>query len=170
MTTDSNRAGPGPGAWGGMALAFTSAFAGVMLAIGVGLGGYGTTMRPNAYARQFGAVYPYLAPCVGMTLVPAFAATLVALRRTAPGSLPRRDWRVALGGILATIAVTLVYHMPANLRLWSGELDPGAIRSEQWWWLGVHALRMGTLLLGIAAMVRAIARDGRGASCSHRHP
>ena len=135
----------------------TAAYAGVMVAIGLGLGGYWATVPPGVWATQFEAVFPFLVPCIAVTLLPGLvgvASQLVAAWRQPDA---RRPWLVALAAIGVSLLVTVAYHVPANLRIWSGSLEAEALRTELIWWLAFHVVRLGAALVGAVAALGGVA-------------
>lgn len=140
-----------------VAVSTASAYAGVMLVIGVSLGSRWLTLAPQAYAIEFEALFPRLVPAIGLTLLPALVAGVSALRSAPIGSAARTAWGRFLAGLGLSIAITVLYHVPANLRVWSGALDAAALQSELVWWLAMHLARW---LAAVGAVVFAF-RGGR---------
>jgi hypothetical protein len=127
-------------------------YVGVMLCIGIGLGGYWLGMDPpGGFATLFEGLFPFLAPNVAFTLLPSLVATVVLLVRSWRDPASRNRWAVALGLLVLSVAVTVAYHVPANFRIWSGELAPELLTSELHWWLGMHAVRAAAALGGAVA-------------------
>lgn len=73
-----------------------------------------------------------------------------------PASREKRRWAVALGGLTVSVLVTLVYHLPANIRIWSGDLSPAELTSQLHWWLALHAVRTAAGLVATIAAFLAI--------------
>lgn len=137
-----------------VAVGFGSAYAGVMLAIGLGLGGYWWSVAPRVWATQFEGAFPFLVPCIGLTLTPAFLAAAASWRRAEVGTARRTLWRNCLAALALSVAITVAYHVPANLRIWSGELGAAALRAELGWWLALHALRLAAAVGAVVLAAR----------------
>lgn len=133
-----------------------------MLAIGLGLGRYWLSLPPPEFATWFTANFQFLLPTVLATLPFALVGTVWSLR-LAQGQSTRRQWWIALALLLATMMVTLAYHLPANIRIWSGELSETQIHGELTWWLWLHfSLRIAPALAA-AWLVAGLARSDRPA-------
>lgn len=128
-------------------------YSGVMLAIGLGLGRYWLSLPPTTFAAWFTPNFWFLLPTVAITLPVALVGTAGAWRLAAEEE--RARWRTVLLLLGATLAVTLAYHLPANIRIWSGELDDGQLRGELTWWLIAHLFRLGPAILATDLAVRA---------------
>lgn len=108
-----------------------------MLAIGLGLGRYWLSLPPLEFATWFTANFQFLLPTVLATLPFALVGTVWSLR-LARGERSRRQWWIVLALLLATMVVTLAYHLPANIRIWSGDLGEAQVSGELTWWLWLH--------------------------------
>ncbi|MEM8708103.1 MAG: DUF1772 domain-containing protein [Actinomycetota bacterium] len=151
-----------PDTTGGIAVLATAAYAGVMIAIGLGLGRYWLDLPPQEFAAWFEANFIFLLPTVAVTSVPALAAAVIAARRT-DDAAGRRDWYIALGLIGVTFAVTLAYHLPANLRIWDLTMTDDELRTELTRWLALHAVRVvGALAAAWYALRATIAHTAMG--------
>ena len=138
------------------------AYTGVMLAIGLGLGRYWLSLPPLEFATWFTANFQFLLPTVLATLPLALAGTVWSLR-LARDEAARRQWWIALALLSVTMVVTLAYHLPANIRIWSGELDDPQVRGELTWWLWFHFTLRIAPALGAAWLVAGLA-TGRNAT------
>ncbi|MCB9682151.1 MAG: hypothetical protein H6733_11860 [Alphaproteobacteria bacterium] len=139
-----------------VAVSAASAYAGVMLVIGVSLGARWWSMAPEAYAAEFEALFPLLVPSIALTLLPALGAGVASFRSSPAGSVARAAWLRFLVALGVSIAITVVYHVPANLRVWSGALGAAALHTELAWWLVFHLARW----LAAAAAVAFAFRGG----------
>ena len=63
----------------------------------------------------------FLLPCIAVTLTPAAIAVVVALRSAPAASRERRNWQIAAAGLGVSVLITLVYHLPTNIRIWTGD-------------------------------------------------
>lgn len=110
-------------------------------------------MIPKEFAIWFDENFILLLPCVAVTLVPAFVGVGWLVR--ADWNTPlRRGWLTALGGIGTASLITVVYHLPANIRLWGLDQTDAEVTSELRWWLVFHVLRVVAGLVGASAALR----------------
>ena len=82
------------------------------------------------------------------------------VRRSAQGSVDRRLWWVALGGLIATYGITTVVHLPLNISFWSFDLSDEQITTNLYIWLAFHFLRLATALVAAIYAYRAITFKG----------
>lgn len=134
-----------------LAVVGSAMFTGVMLTIGLALGRYWVGLEPQEFAVWFEANFILLLPCVAITLIPAFIGVGWLLKQD--GKIPRlrRGWLIALGGIGLASLITVVYHLPANFRLWGLDQSDAKVTSELRWWLILHVLRVLAGLVGAVA-------------------
>ena len=151
MTSTSNDS---PRSWTLWAMAFGGSlgFTAVMLTIGMGLGRLWVQIDPVVYGDTWLNTFLFLLPCIAITLIPAFIGAIWSWRRADAGSTEKRRWAVALGGLTVSVLVTLAYHLPANIRIWAGDMSPDELTSQLHWWLALHAVRTAA---GIVATVAA---------------
>lgn len=91
-----------------IAIISTSAFIGNLLVIGLGFGMYWQTLEPIEFMRQFGIQFPLLlAPTMGI-LLPAIGATVTMVVNTKGQPLVRKNWVIALAGLLIACTITSV--------------------------------------------------------------
>ncbi|MEM6927158.1 MAG: hypothetical protein AAF602_09530 [Myxococcota bacterium] len=133
-----------------IAVVGTGAYTGVMIAIGLGLGRYWLSLDPADFEAWFTPNFWYLLPTVLSTLPWALIGTVWSLS-IAWRTPARRAWLTVLALIGVTLVVTAGYHLPANIRIWSGELTAAQLESELGWWLVAHVARVGFALAGAVA-------------------
>lgn len=136
-----------------LAVVGSAMFTGVMLTIGLALGRYWLSLEPQEFAIWFEANFILLLPCVVITLVPAFVGVGWLLKQDWSDPRLRRGWLVALAGIGTASLITMVYHLPANFRLWGLDQTDEKVTSELHWWLILHVPRV---LAGLAGAVAAL--------------
>ena len=134
-----------------LAVVGSAMFTGVMLTIGLALGRYWLDLEPQEFAVWFEANFILLLPCVVLTLVPAFIGVGWLLKQD--WNVPRAasGWLIALAGIGTASLITLVYHLPANFRLWGLDQTDAEVTSELRWWLVLHVFRVLAGLVGAVA-------------------
>ncbi|MGV8964907.1 MAG: hypothetical protein ACOH2F_01390 [Cellulomonas sp.] len=59
-------------------------------------------------------------------------------------------------GKMISVLVTLVYHLPANFRIWSGDMSSSELTSQLHWWLALHAVRTAAGLVAATAAFLAV--------------
>lgn len=139
-----------------LGLAGTVGFVASMFTIGMGLGRSWSQLEPEVFAETFPGTFVFLLPTVALTLPFAIYGTWHAMRAAGTESAQRRRWRTALVGLLASTAVTAVYHVPANYRIWRHDLTADEISTELDRWLLVHALRLAIAVFAMVAAFRAL--------------
>ena len=100
-----------------LAIVTSGAFAGANLFIGLSMGVYWLGLAPEDFVAQF---FPQFSNFL-FTIMPLFVAMLVGLILSArlDWGVPaaRRYWVIALWLYLAVSLITVLYHMPLNVRL-----------------------------------------------------
>ncbi|MEM8862859.1 MAG: anthrone oxygenase family protein, partial [Chloroflexota bacterium] len=126
-------------------------YAGVMLCIGLGLGRYWLRLEPQDFVEWFTPNFWFLLPTVMASAPFALGGAIWSLS-LARGTDTINLWWTVLALILLTFVVTLAYHLPINIQLWSGKLDDATIRRKLIGWLWMHLLRFFPALIaaGIA--------------------
>lgn len=130
------------------------AYSGVMLAIGLGLGRYWLSLSSDAFVAWFTPNFWFLLPTIAVTLPVALLGTLWSFVLSL-GTPQASSWRLALTALVLTIVVTLAYHLPSNLRIWSGELTERDVANALVGWLVAHTLRVGGALFAGGVAFRA---------------
>lgn len=128
-------------------------FTGVMLTIGLSLGRYWWSLEADEFAIWFKDNFILLLPSVVVTLLPAFIGVGWLLKQDW-NTRRRRGWLAALSGIGGASLITLIYHLPANLRLWGLDQTPTEITTELRLWMILHAVRVIAGLFGAVAALR----------------
>ncbi|MEM7151439.1 MAG: hypothetical protein AAF799_01295 [Myxococcota bacterium] len=128
-------------------------YSGVMLTIGLGLGRYWLSLPPAEFVAWFTPNFWFLLPTIAATLPVALVGTVWSIRLADPGD---GTWRKVLLLLVVTLVVTAAYHLPANIRIWSGELSDGRVANELTWWLCAHVVRVVAAIaaawIGLGAM------------------
>lgn len=125
-------------------------FTAVMATIGMGLGRQWVQIDSLVWVDTWLATFLFLLPCIAVTLTPAAIAVVFALRDAPAGSRERRNWQIAAAGLAVSVLITLVYHLPTNIRIWTGDFTADEATTELNRWLLLHAVRT---LAGLAAVV-----------------
>lgn len=135
-------------------------FTAVMATIGMGLGRQWVQIDSLVYVDTWLDTFLFLLPCIAVTLTPAMIAAVIALRRAPKGSTERRSWVIATAGLVVSVLITLAYHLPANIRIWTGDFTSAEATTELHRWLALHAVRTLAGLVAVVASFRAIAAAG----------
>ena len=134
-------------------------FAAVMATIGMGLGRQWVQIDSLVWADTWLNTFLFLLPCIAVTLTPAAIAVVVALRNAPPASRERRNWQIAAAGLAVSVLITLVYHLPANIRIWTGDFTADEATTQLHRWLLLHAVRTLAGLVAVVASFRAISAE-----------
>jgi len=138
-----------------LAVGGSASFFGVMLTIGLGLGRYWLDLEPLVFAQWFTDYFLLLLPCVTLVLLPAFIGVIGALLMRKSYSVEYKWWMIALIGLSVASLVTVVYHLPANFRIWSLDQSPAEVTTELNRWLILHVVRIAASLVATYAAFRA---------------
>jgi uncharacterized membrane protein len=133
-------------------------FAGAMLTIGVTLGGYWKSLPPSEFLDWFGQNVRFIMRVIPFVLVPALVGLGGSLWLGWAEANARLLWSAAIACILAVLALTIVWFVPANAAFASKSipLDQAPARLNAW--LIVHSVRIALALAGSALSVLAISR------------
>lgn len=137
-----------------IAIIAIAAFAGNMINIGLSYARYWQSLEPTAFMQNFKAKFiPYLLPPTAATLLPALIATIVSVAFNWGDPTTRLFWLIALVGLLFTIVITLVYHLPTNFGFIEQKYNAAKATSKLQTWVLLHWLRVA---VAIVAAVFAI--------------
>jgi hypothetical protein len=150
-----------------MAAIGSAAFAGVMLTIGLGLGSFFLLAEPSVFVDWFWLYFWFFLGPVGLTSIPAFIGSIAMLRRSQQGSAQRRLWKISLGGLIATYAITAVVHLPLNITFWFLDLSDTQITTNLYIWMAFHFLRVATALIAAIYAYRAVTGPSAPARPAH---
>lgn len=139
-----------------MAAMGSAAFVGVLLTIGLGLGSFFLLAEPSAFVDWFWSYFWFMLGPVFLTSIPAFIGSIAMMRRSPQGSAERRMWKISLGGLIVTYAITAVVHLPLNIGFWFFELGDSQITTNLYIWIAFHFLRMATALVAAMYAYRAV--------------
>jgi uncharacterized membrane protein len=137
-----------------VAIIAIAAFAGNMINIGMSYASYWQSIEPTAFMKDFKAKFvPFLLPPTAATLLPALIATLLSVVFNWNNSTTQLFWLIALLGLLLTITITLIYHLPSNLAFIELKYSATKATSRLQTWVLLHWVRVG---IAIIAAVFAI--------------
>ena len=137
-----------------VAIIAIAAFAGNMINIGLSYARYWQSLEPSAFMENFKAKFiPYLLPPTAATLLPALIATLLSVVFNWGSPAARSLWLIALVGLLLTIVITLVYHLPTNFGFIEQKYSAAKATSKLQTWVLLHWVRVA---VAIAAATSAI--------------
>ncbi|NJL54378.1 DUF1772 domain-containing protein [bacterium] len=131
-----------------------AAFAGNMINIGLSYARYWQSLEPTAFMQNFKAKFiPYLLPPTAATLLPALIATLLSVVFNWGNSTARLFWIIALVGLLLTILITLVYHLPTNFGFIEQKYSAAKATSKLRTWVLLHWVRITVAIVAAAAAI-----------------
>jgi uncharacterized membrane protein len=136
-----------------VAIIATAAFAGNMINIGMSYASYWQSIDPIAFMEDFKVKFPLLLPPTAATLLPALIATMLSVVFNWKNPETRSFWLIALLGLLLTIAITLIYHLPTNFAFMGLEYSAAEATRKLQTWVFLHWVRV---VVAIAAAVFAI--------------
>lgn len=139
-----------------MAAIGSAAFVGVLLTIGLGLGSFFLLIEPSVFVDWFWLYFWFFLGPVFLTSIPAFIGSIAMLRRSTQGSGQRRLWKISLGGLIATYAITAVVHLPLNITFWFLDLSDTQITTNLYVWMAFHFLRVATAFIAAIYTYRAV--------------
>ena len=138
-----------------IAIIGTSAFIGNLLVIGLGFGMYWQTLEPMEFMRQFGIQFPLLlAPIMGVS-TPTLIALIVLVATTKQQKVVRKNWIIALVGLLIAFAITSIYHLPVNFAFMDLAYTPEEAASKLNVWLALHWVRAVFVVIAAIFSVKA---------------
>jgi len=136
-----------------VAIIAIAAFAGNMINIGMSYAPYWQSIDPIAFMEDFKIKFPLLLAPTATTLLPALIATLLSVVFNWKNRITRSFWLMALFGLLITVAITLIYHLPTNFAFMNLEYSAAEASSKLQIWVLLHWVR---IVVAIAAAVFAI--------------
>lgn len=132
-----------------------AAFVGNMLVIGFGFGTYWQTLEPLEFTKQFTLQFPnLLLPTMGI-LLPALIATIALVVQTKGQKNIRKNWSVALSGLVIACTITSVYHLPTNLGFMESKFSVEETISNLNLWMILHWVRTATVFIAAIYAVKA---------------
>ena len=132
-----------------------SAFVGNMLVIGFGFGTYWQTLEPMVFMKQFTLQFPnLLLPTMGI-LLPALIATISLVINTKGQKSERKNWTVALVGLVIACTITTIYHLPTNLGFMESRYSAEKAVSKLNMWMLLHWVRTAFVFISAIYSVKA---------------
>ncbi|MGB5982991.1 MAG: DUF1772 domain-containing protein [Nonlabens sp.] len=136
-----------------IAIIASAAFVGNMINIGLSYGVHWLSLDPIVFMKTFNVDFPLLLGPTSVTLIPAFIATLSLFLLTKGNELARRYYLYAFIGLLLTIVITAIYHLPMNLDFMELKYSAAEATSKLQGWILLHWVRV---IVAIVATVFAI--------------
>ncbi|NJL55399.1 DUF1772 domain-containing protein [bacterium] len=137
-----------------IAIIAIAAFAGNMINIGLSYARYWQSLEPTAFMENFKAKFiPYLLPPTAATLLPALIATLLSVVFNWGDPTARLFWLIALVGVLLTIVITLVYHLPTNFGFIEKKYSAAKATSKLQTWVLLHWVRVAVAIAAAASAI-----------------
>lgn len=132
-----------------------AAFVGNMLVIGLGFGLYLQSLDPMTFMEQFGLQFPFLlAPTMGI-LLPALIATIALVVNAKGRKEVRKNWIVALIGLMIACTITSVYHLPTNFGFMDMKYSAEEAISKLNLWMLLHWIRTAIVLVSAVFAIKA---------------
>jgi hypothetical protein len=132
-----------------------AAFVGNMLVIGLGFGLYWQSLDPMIFMEQFGLQFPFLlAPTIGI-LLPALIATIVLVVNAKGQKDVRKNWIVALVGLMIACTITSAYHLPTNFGFMEIKYSAEEAISKLNLWMLLHWIRTAIVLVSAVFAIKA---------------
>lgn len=132
-----------------------AAFVGNMLVIGLGFGTYWQTLEPMEFMKQFTLQFPNLLPPTMGILLPALIATIALVVQTKDQKEVRKNWSIALAGLVIACTITSVYHLPVNLGFMESKYSAEVAVSKLNLWILLHWVRTLTVFIAAIYAVKA---------------
>ncbi len=136
-------------------LVSTSMYAGVMLCIGIGLGGYWLTIGSVEYAQMFQNIFLYLLPCIAITLLPGLVGVFKSYKAETNQTI-KQLWKNSLFAIVVSIAITSFIALPLNFKIWNDSTSSSEIETLLIIWLIMHATRLAAAFIGVLYATKAL--------------
>ena len=102
----------------------TAAFAGGNLFIGLSMGAYWLSLDPTVFMETFFGQWLRFLFTIMPLLLMSLYRLVVSLRRDEGDPVLGKLWRAAIRSWIATCLITLLFHMPLNLRLGAATFTP----------------------------------------------
>lgn len=132
-----------------------AAFVGNMLVIGLGFGFYWQSLDPMTFMQQFAIQFPLLLPPTMGILLPALFATIALVVNTKAQPEIRRNWIIALAGLMIACTITSVYHLPTNFGFMEAKYSATEAVSKLNLWMLLHWVRTVIVLVASVYSIKA---------------
>lgn len=145
-----------------IAIIGSSAFVGNLLVIGLAFGGYWQTLEPLEFMRQFSVQFPLLlAPTLAISL-PVLISLIALVITTKKQKIVRKNWIIALVGLLISFAITSIYHLPVNFGFMDMAYSAEIAASKLNLWLFLHWVRLVFVFIAAIFSVKAFIKQPKG--------
>lgn len=145
-----------------LAVSGAAAFAGVLLAIGVVLGGYWESLPATAFLTSFRDTVPFVGRVIVVVLLPTLAGIAGSLWLDWKDRGARALWLGAAVCIAVLLVLTAAWFAPTNARFAAGSLPLDRVPARLGMWLALHNLRIALAtsasVLGVIALRRPATR------------
>lgn len=132
-----------------------SAFVGNMIVIGLGFGTYWKSLEPIVFTQQFTLQFPnLLAPTMGI-LLPALISTIILVIITKEQKEIRKNWIIALLGLLIACTITSVYHLPTNFGFMESKYSDEVTLNKLNTWLLLHWVRTSVVFISAIYSIKS---------------
>lgn len=132
-----------------------AAFLGNLLVIGLGFGLYWQSLEPTEFMRQFALQFPRLLPPTMGILLPALISTIVLVIQTKGQNEIRKNWIIALIGLVLACTITSVYHLPTNFAFMDAAYTSEQAVSKLQLWMLLHWLRTAIVFISSIYSIKA---------------
>lgn len=132
-----------------------SAFVGNMIVIGLGFGTYWKSLEPSVFMQQFTLQFPnLLAPTMGI-LLPALISTIILVIITKEQKEIRKNWIIALLGLLIACTITSVYHLPTNFGFMESKYSNEVALNKLNTWFLLHWVRTSVVFISAIYSIKS---------------
>lgn len=142
-----------------LAIVGSAAFAGVMLAIGIILGGFWISLPAADFLLWFQNHNHLVVRTIPLVVVPTLVGLAGSLWLSWADRAARLWWLAALGCIIAVLALTAAYFLPMNATFVAGTVPLADVPARLGSWLAMHWLRIVLAFVAAVLGIVAVARQ-----------
>lgn len=138
-----------------LAILGSAMFAGVLLAIGVILGGYWTSLQPADFLDWFSQNGQFIMRAIPLVLIPTLIGLAGALWLSWGERKARMLWLGSIVCIATVLILTVTWFLPNNAQFSGKAIPLDQVSAKLHLWLQIHNLRIA--LAAIASVLGVIA-------------
>jgi hypothetical protein len=118
-----------------LAISGSGMFAGVMLAIGVILGSYWTSLPPEAFLDRFSQNSKFIMLAIPLVVIPSAIGLVGALWLGWSDGTARTLWLLSFASFAAVVVLTAADYVPINAQFTAKSVSPDQVRAKLDAWL-----------------------------------
>lgn len=141
-----------------LAVTGSAVFAGVMLTIGVTLGGYWKSLLAAEFLDWFSQNNGFISRAIPLVVVPALIGLIGSIWLGWGAAGARVLWIGSAACIVAVLALTTIWFVPANAQLAAKTFPLDQVPSRLNTWIMIHYVRIGLALVASVLGTVAINR------------